>query len=136
MRESETNSRIRTWCREQGVFWQRFEDSVQRGIPDGYLGLGSFTHSWVELKATSGAERPVYRPGQLAWAATAAKGQQRCSTLASGADGLFRVYDTAAVALAVAHERDWPAPLITSFQLHEALLGCLGLRQLPGGRTR
>lgn len=132
MKEYELSRQIAEWADAHGVFWQRFEDAVQRGIPDGYLGIGGLGAGWIELKSTaSAAERPRYRPGQLPWAVRARERGQRPSTLCTGADGMLRVLDTAAVGRAEALGQDWPAPYSTSFDLDTALTACMGLRRLP-----
>lgn len=132
MTESELSRKITEWADRNGVFWQRFEDAAQPGIPDGYLGLGGVGHGWVELKQVASAtEKPAYRPGQLPWAVRAAERGQRPVTLSVGADGMLRVTDTAAVGRAEAFGRDWPQPFHTSFDLDSALVACMGLRRLP-----
>jgi len=132
MKESDLSAKIADWAAKHGVFWQRFEDAAQRGIPDGYLGVSGLGAGWVELKRTdSPTERPRYGPGQLAWAVRARELGQRPTTLCAVGEGEFRVLDTAAIGRAEVLGRDWPMPISTSFDLDAALIACMGLKRLP-----
>jgi hypothetical protein len=133
MKESDLSERIADWATKHGVFWQRFEDAAQRGIPDGYLGVSGLGAGWVELKRiTSPTEKPRYRPGQLPWAVRARELGQRPTTLCVVGEGAeFRVLDTAAIGRAEVLGQDWPGPILTSQDLDDALIACMGLRRLP-----
>lgn len=124
MRETDLNEDVRVFCGDRRLFWQRFEDKLQSGIPDGYMGA-NWLHQgrgvWFENKitATRGA-RPEYRRGQLPWALEAARRGERCVTLVATPEpeGVwFRLLDTASVALAVVSDQPWPEPLYAGLDL-------------------
>ena len=115
--ESDLNALLSAAAARAGRFWQRFEDALQLGLPDAYLGAGDApwlalppSGVWVELKITRAAEPPAYRPGQLAFAARAGARGERCATLAWGTgDRRWRIWQTSDGARARALGNPWPA---------------------------
>jgi hypothetical protein len=137
--ESDLNEEVRKLAARHRLFFQRFEDAVSPGIPDAYLGVGNrgARGVWVELKVTGTVrERPVYRPGQLAWAHRADQAGEKCVTLIASMDGGFRVLDTAAVAEAIALGKGFASvPAIAIASSLESVLGAVLGVALTGGRV-
>jgi hypothetical protein len=139
MTESDLNDIIRSEAKRLGLHWRRFEVPMARGYPDGFLGrpsapqgLPSFV--WVELKALrNSGEQPVYRTGQLEWAAEASRFKEVAMTIAiwgpPAGDPFFKVWNTADVAHSAAFGIIHPASIFQTTSIEAALWFCL--RQKP-----